>query len=68
MYYDYEMRSISVVQKKRGRPATGQDPVTAIRLSEELRASIDAWAERQKDKPSRSEAIRMLIERGLKRR
>ena len=70
MYYTYVMRSISVLQKKRGRgrPATGHDPVTAIRLSDELRASVDAWAERQKDKPSRSEAIRMLIERGLKRR
>jgi hypothetical protein len=51
-------RSISVVQKKRGRPATGQDPVTAIRLSPELRAQIDAWAERQEDKPSQSIAIR----------
>jgi len=32
----------------------------------ELEAKIDAWMERQPDrKPSRSEAIRRLIEKGL---
>jgi len=32
----------------------------------ELEAKIDAWIERQEEpKPSRSEAIRQLIERGL---
>ena len=51
--------------KKRGRPATGQDPVTAIRLSKHLRASIDRWARQQPDKPSRSEAIRQLVEQAL---
>jgi hypothetical protein len=58
-------KSITVVRKKRGRPATGQDPVTAIRLSPELRARIDTWAARQDDEPPRSVAIRRLIERGL---
>jgi hypothetical protein len=54
------------ITKKRGRPATGQDPVTAIRLSPELRNTVDAWAARQTDKPNRSEAIRRLVELGLK--
>jgi hypothetical protein len=58
--------SKNVVRKKRGRPATGQDPVTAIRLSPELRNKVDAWAAKQTDKPSRSEAIRRLVELGLK--
>jgi hypothetical protein len=49
-----------------GRPATGTDPVTAIRLSAELRASIDAWATTQEDEPGRSAAIRRLVELGLK--
>jgi hypothetical protein len=57
--------SKNVVRKKRGRPATGQDPVTAIRLSSELRENVDAWAARQIDKPGRSEAIRRLVELGL---
>lgn len=56
----------NVVRKKRGRPATGQDPVSAIRLSAELRASVDAWAARQDDKPGRSEAIRRLVEIGIR--
>ena len=51
--------------KKTGRPATGQDPVTAIRLSKNLRASVDRWTRRQPDKPSRSEAIRRLVEHAL---
>ena len=48
------------------RPATGQNPVTAIRLSDKMRESVDAWAGRQDDTPSRSEAIRRLVELGLK--
>jgi hypothetical protein len=49
-----------------GRPATGKDPVRAIRLSDEFLAKIDTWAAKQDDKPSRSEAIRQLVELGLK--
>src|SRR5215211_3646230 len=58
----------NVVQKRPGRPATGQDPVTAIRLSQALREAVDKWASSQDDKPSRSEAIRRLIEVALKSR
>jgi hypothetical protein len=55
----------NVVRKRRGRPATGQDPVTAIRLSPELRQNVDGWAAKQSDQPKRSEAIRRLVELGL---
>jgi Arc/MetJ-type ribon-helix-helix transcriptional regulator len=60
-------KSIKVVPEKRarGRPATGRDPVTAIRLSVELRRAVDGWAVRQGDNPSRSEAIRRLVEQAL---
>jgi hypothetical protein len=59
--------SIAEIQKRgRGRPATGSDPVRTIRLSAELEAAITVWIDRQPDpKPSRSDAIRRLIERGL---
>jgi hypothetical protein len=40
--------------------------VTAIRLSPELRRKVDGWADEQADEPSRSEAIRRLLEIGLK--
>lgn len=64
-YYLNMKKSIGVVPKKRGRPATGRDPVTAIRLSPEMRAAIDAWAAKQEDRPPRSEAIRRMIEQAL---
>jgi hypothetical protein len=61
-------KSNKVLPKKgRGRPATGRDPVTAIRLSAELRATVDKWAAKQDDMPGRSEAIRRLVEMGLAR-
>jgi hypothetical protein len=61
-------KSSAVLPKlnKGGRPATGRDPVTAIRLSEEFRSAVDKWAAKQDDKPQRSEAIRRLVEIGLK--
>jgi Ribbon-helix-helix protein, copG family len=56
-------RSIKVNQKKRGRPATGRDPVSAVRLPAGLTAAVDKWAE--DNEANRSEAIRRLVELGL---
>jgi len=39
--------------------------VTAIRLSPEFRAAVEAWAAGQDDRPPRSEAIRRLVQLGL---
>jgi metal-responsive CopG/Arc/MetJ family transcriptional regulator len=39
--------------------------VLAIRLPPALRSDIESWAKKQNDKPSRSEAIRRLIEFAL---
>jgi len=57
-------KSIKVNQNKRGRPATGRDPVSAVRLPPELTAEIDAWAAKS-GMTSRSDAIRKLVEMGL---
>ena len=59
--------SIPVTQKKRGRgrPATGQDPTLTVRLPMDLRSAIETWAKQQEDRPSRSEAIRRLMEIAL---
>ena len=66
MVLHFMAKSNKVVPKKgRGRPATGRDPVTAIRLSKELRETVDRWADKQDDQPGRSEAIRRLVELGL---
>lgn len=48
-----------------GRPATGREPIRTFRLSDEKLAEVDAWAARQPDKPSRSEALRRLIDLGM---
>ncbi|HEX7566422.1 MAG TPA: hypothetical protein VF396_24690 [Bradyrhizobium sp.] len=37
-----------------------------LRGTPEFRAEIEAWAERQHDNPKLSEAIRRLVELGLK--
>jgi hypothetical protein len=37
-----------------------------FRAEPDLRSSIEKWAERQSDKPKLSDAIRRLVELGLK--
>ena len=54
--YIFMAKSFAATRKKRGRPATGQDPVTAVRLSPVFKSQIDDWAKQQPDKPSRSAA------------
>jgi hypothetical protein len=55
-----------VLPKKRGRPATGKDPVLTLRAPPALITEVEAWARRQPDRPSRSEALRRLLEIALK--
>ena len=50
---------------ERGRRCGRQLPRT-FRLSDEFMATLDAWSARQDDAPTRSEAIRRLVELGLK--
>jgi Arc/MetJ-type ribon-helix-helix transcriptional regulator len=59
-------KSIKVIPKKRGRPATGKDPLVALRLPPVMISTIDEWKERNGHR-SRSEAIRALVERGLRK-
>lgn len=59
-------KSIGGKRPGAGRPATGTDPARTIRLSDAFIALVDAWAAAQDDKPGRSEAIRRLVELGLK--
>jgi hypothetical protein len=57
------------VHKKLGRPpGRTYGETIPVRLTEDAIAAIDEWIERQDGALSRSEAIRRLIERGLKYR
>jgi hypothetical protein len=58
---------ISAKQKSAaGRPPTGITPMMGFRADPVIRAAIVRWAEEQSDMPSLSEAIRRLVELGLK--
>jgi hypothetical protein len=59
-------KSIKVLPKKRGRPATGKDPFVGVRLPSAMIEALDSRAEA--DGVTRSETMRRLIEAGLKRR
>jgi hypothetical protein len=61
-------KSISVNKNSVGRPKKkgGVYPVSAVRLPPDISTSVDDWSSKQSDKPSRSEAIRRLVELGLK--
>jgi len=56
------MPSISVKQKKRGRPATGKTPITGVRLSDDLSEGIDRYiADQPQPPPTKSDALREII-------
>jgi hypothetical protein len=59
-------KAISAKQKSSGRPATGITPMMGFRADPVIRAAIVRWAEKQSDMPTLSEAIRRLVELGLK--
>ena len=65
MYNLNYIMSISVKPKKRGRPATGRDPLVAIRMPPDLTAAIDTFAAELEPPASRSEAVRALVSRQL---
>ncbi len=58
---------MTVIGKKESqapvRKRTGLDPVSAVRMSEDLTAAVDAWAEAHQ--MARSDAICRLVELGL---
>jgi hypothetical protein len=58
--------AISVIQKRVGRPPTGKTPTIALRADHQFRLAVEKWAGKQSDTPKLSEAIRRLVELGLK--
>jgi hypothetical protein len=56
---------VSGAKKKIGRPRIDATPVNTRFPPEELRA-LDAWISRQASEVSRPEAVRRLVEQGLK--
>jgi len=56
-----------IPRKKRGPPATGKGEPVVVRMHPPMLAGLDEWIAKQKQPfPSRPEAIRRLVEIGLK--
>ena len=53
------------IRKKRGRPRIGQTPVVSLRLDLDWQQDIDEWRSGVPGHPSRSDAIRILLAKGL---
>ena len=57
-----------IPKKRRGRPPTGgRRGGVMVRLEDDQFAALDRWIAKQDDQPSRPEAIRRLVEIGLKK-
>jgi hypothetical protein len=64
LVYNVNMKkSISVLRKKRGRPATGTDPLVAFRAPVEMTAAIDAAA--KAEGVTRTEVLRRAVREWL---
>ena len=61
-----KIAKVSGTKKKIGRPATGVGIQIGMRWHEPVLEAIDEWRRQQPDLPSRTEAIRRLVELGLK--
>ncbi|MCK1330643.1 MULTISPECIES: hypothetical protein [unclassified Bradyrhizobium] len=60
-------KSISVNINKRGRPVTtGKGTLVGVRFLDDPLAKLDAWIEKQDEPLTRPEAIRRLVEIGLR--
>ena len=57
---------VSDNKKRIGRPGTGVGTLVGQRWHEEQLAQIDRWRRAEADMPGRAEAIRRLVEIGLK--
>jgi hypothetical protein len=58
-------RDDSAKKPPKGRPVVDSEPVN-VRIERQQLAALDDWRRGQSDLPSRPEAIRRLIELGLK--
>jgi hypothetical protein len=55
-------KSINVIKKGRGRPATGQGTLIGVRLQPSQLKALDAWIDKQDASLSRPEAIRAMMD------
>jgi hypothetical protein len=62
-----QLQKFTMAKKKRGRPpGRTQDRQLLMRVSAEFLENLDDWCAKQPDKPTRADAIRRFVERGIK--
>ena len=54
-----------LAKKRRGPAPTGKGVQVVVRLQPDPLSALDNWAAKQRDQPTRAEAIRRLVELGL---
>jgi hypothetical protein len=59
-------KQIVLAKKRRGPAPTGKGVQVVVRLQPDPLRVLDEWAAKQNDHPTRAEAIRRLVEIGLK--
>jgi hypothetical protein len=52
-----------ITRKRRGPAPTGKGVLIGVRLQPDQLAALDAWIDRRDPKPSRPEAIRILLQK-----
>ena len=55
-----------LAKKKRGPAPTGKGVQVVVRMQPAPLAALDAWVAKQKEQPSRPEAMRRLVALGLR--
>ncbi|MGY0573884.1 hypothetical protein ACTGJ9_024700 [Bradyrhizobium sp. RDM12] len=55
-----------LAKKRRGPPPTGKGTQIVVRMQPAPLDALDNWVAHQADRPTRAEAIRRLVELGLK--
>ena len=55
------------IKRRPGPPQAGGGTLIGVRILADELELLDQWREAQPDKPGRSEAIRRLVEEGVKR-
>jgi hypothetical protein len=53
--------------RRRGPPSIGGGTLIGVRIEPDDLELLDLWRNEQSDKPGRPEAIRRLVQRGVKR-
>jgi hypothetical protein len=62
----YMAKQTVLAKKRRGPAPTGIGVQVVVRMQPAPLSALDGWAAKQTDKPTRAEAIRRLVEFGLK--